>query len=234
MTTSVPPSNGGWEEIALPLTLSPEASPASPSPSPVSGAPRKTSGGSGRQRTWSFATYDPDTRSWRTSRVSLDGEWETYSQTWPQSGMTRNGTAFPRPRSARFTDATASSSLPTPTASEGGTNRSPSPNALIRPTLSQMARKASWPTPRATDGERGGRGDLLAAIRTGRSSRRRDWRLLPTPLAKDGARGGLSIAAQHRREAKSQTGLSLPEELGGPLNPTWVEWLMGFPPGWTD
>ena len=21
---------------------------------------------------------------------------------------------------------------------------------------------------------------------------------------------------------------------GGQLNPTWVEWLMGFPPGWTD
>ncbi len=20
----------------------------------------------------------------------------------------------------------------------------------------------------------------------------------------------------------------------GQLNPTWVEWLMGFPPGWTD
>ena len=21
---------------------------------------------------------------------------------------------------------------------------------------------------------------------------------------------------------------------GGPLNPTWVEWLMGWPLGWTD
>jgi DNA (cytosine-5)-methyltransferase 1 len=21
---------------------------------------------------------------------------------------------------------------------------------------------------------------------------------------------------------------------GGALNPTWVEWLMGFPDGWTD
>jgi hypothetical protein len=25
-----------------------------------------------------------------------------------------------------------------------------------------------------------------------------------------------------------------PEELNGALNPTWVEWLMGFPLGWTD
>jgi len=22
--------------------------------------------------------------------------------------------------------------------------------------------------------------------------------------------------------------------IGGKVNPAWVEWLMGFPPGWTD
>jgi hypothetical protein len=25
-----------------------------------------------------------------------------------------------------------------------------------------------------------------------------------------------------------------PEEIGGPLNPEWVEWFMGWPIGWTD
>jgi hypothetical protein len=25
-----------------------------------------------------------------------------------------------------------------------------------------------------------------------------------------------------------------PSAIGGKLNPTWVEWLMGFPLGWTD
>ena len=25
-----------------------------------------------------------------------------------------------------------------------------------------------------------------------------------------------------------------PSTIGGKLNPTWVEWLMGFPAGWTD
>jgi hypothetical protein len=25
-----------------------------------------------------------------------------------------------------------------------------------------------------------------------------------------------------------------PSAIGGKLNPTWVEWLMGFPIGWTD
>jgi DNA (cytosine-5)-methyltransferase 1 len=27
---------------------------------------------------------------------------------------------------------------------------------------------------------------------------------------------------------------SLPREVGGALNPTWVEWLMGWPLAWTD
>jgi hypothetical protein len=27
---------------------------------------------------------------------------------------------------------------------------------------------------------------------------------------------------------------SEPEMSGGKLNPTWIEWLMGFPPGWSD
>lgn len=29
-------------------------------------------------------------------------------------------------------------------------------------------------------------------------------------------------------------GLDLATSVGGQLNPTWVEWLMGFPLGWTD
>ncbi|MFA5165395.1 MAG: hypothetical protein WC481_07520 [Candidatus Omnitrophota bacterium] len=30
------------------------------------------------------------------------------------------------------------------------------------------------------------------------------------------------------------TGKPKAEETGGQLNPTWVEWLMGYPLGWTD
>jgi len=29
-------------------------------------------------------------------------------------------------------------------------------------------------------------------------------------------------------------GRDIKQKHGGQLNPTWVEWLMGFPPGWTD
>ena len=48
-------------------------------------------------------------------------------------------------------------------------------------------------------------------------------KLFTTPCAADaqGTHGG----ANHR---------SLRTDVAGQLNPTWVEWLMGFPPGWTD
>ena len=48
-------------------------------------------------------------------------------------------------------------------------------------------------------------------------------KLFTTPCAADaqGTHGG----DNHR---------SLRTDVAGQLNPTWVEWLMGFPPGWTD
>jgi hypothetical protein len=38
-----------------------------------------------------------------------------------------------------------------------------------------------------------------------------------------------SLGAIARREALAES-----PESGGQLNPTWVEWLMGWPLGWTD
>lgn len=40
--------------------------------------------------------------------------------------------------------------------------------------------------------------------------------------------------AMERRMRNSRTGISINEALGGPANPEWIEWLMGFPTGWTD
>jgi hypothetical protein len=45
-----------------------------------------------------FARYDLDTCLWRTSRVSLFGEWEEYSETWPPSGSMQNGRCYRRVR----------------------------------------------------------------------------------------------------------------------------------------
>jgi hypothetical protein len=46
----------------------------------------------------------------------------------------------------------------------------------------------------------------------------------PTMTARDATRGA----------GWDGPGRPLSETVGGPVNPTWAEWLMGFPAGWTD
>ena len=77
--------------------------------------------------------------------------------------------------------------------------------------------------------------------------------LLPTPCARDwkdsqtaGNRKspGLGVVAHwptpvaddtsHRKAKYAQGGTALSTKAGGSLNPMWVEWLMGWPLGWTD
>lgn len=91
-----------------------------------------------------------------------------------------------------------------------------------------------WPTPTASMGEHGGlvtpakareRGTLVEAVSA---------RIFPTPMARDSQRGAATAETMQRRALKTNTGPTLSDHLGGPLNPDWVEWLMGFPIGWTD
>ena len=48
------------------------------------------------------------------------------------------------------------------------------------------------------------------------------------------ARDWKSSKGKTQTERWRSAGPSLAEVSGGSLNPTWVEWLMGFPVGWTD
>ena len=68
-------------------------------------------------------------------------------------------------------------------------------------------------------------------------------RFWPTPAAVDykGARKPETIAATGRNPETNSlrdcVEFTNPAPLGKPagsLNPTWVEWLMGYPEGWTD
>ena len=77
-----------------------------------------------------------------------------------------------------------------------------------------------WPTPKARDW-RGASGrenrqspDLNVAVK-----------MFPTPKAQNCRGNG---------ERHGEGGPSLDVVVGGQLNPEWVEWLMGFPIGWTE
>lgn len=204
----------------------------------------------------SFAHYDPLTHSLKTAQCSLFEDLTLSSVTLPRSGSMRNGRLYPRPTLALRISVSGSGYWPTPRAS-------PNENRQTKPTPSQMAGKHGkslcaevnarmWPTIRATDGDRGGRGDLIQAIRGNPNSHYRLWQ---TPVADDAmdrekgkwnSRGEPKLSAQvklwptptvcgnhNRKGASKHSGDGLATVAGGSLNPTWVEWLMGWPTEWT-
>ena len=89
-----------------------------------------------------------------------------------------------------------------------------------------------WPTPRANEYK-----DVLQSVPP---SRKKDPgkcnltqavamdQMLATPCARDYRTG------QRKRYENKARANNLNDQIGGQLNPTWVEWLMGFPIGWTD
>lgn len=84
------------------------------------------------------------------------------------------------------------------------------------------------PTPAARDWKdtgagRMGRRQLPAALAAGR------W---PTPKAS--ASGPDYARARRARSGTDDLATAVARTAQGPLNPEWVEWLMGFPLGWTD
>jgi DNA (cytosine-5)-methyltransferase 1 len=59
-------------------------------------------------------------------------------------------------------------------------------------------------------------------------------RMWPTPTAQDNRdRGGPSSPSIQRRAAIGKS-IELSMCVDGSLNPTWVEWLMGFPKDWLE
>jgi len=82
---------------------------------------------------------------------------------------------------------------------------------------------SSLPTPRKQEPGRTtvGYGRGLAELIEGREQ-------LPTVTARDWRSGKASEATMQRNSRP------LSEKVGGLLNPPWVEWLMGWPIGWTE
>lgn len=70
-----------------------------------------------------IARWNPRRMVWETDELDLFSELsEPYSETFPTSGMTRNGRLLPLPTSGAATDENGSSSsplLPTPSVADG-------------------------------------------------------------------------------------------------------------------
>lgn len=161
----------------------------------------------------SFAKFNPQSCSWKIRQLLLFEDLEPSLEIWPKWGLMQNGECWELPmpsglKELRFLITSAfdaSSRLPTPTVC-GNYNR-------------KGASKTS--------------GDGLATV----------LRLLPTPTASDNrirmppkrphytAKGTLRHLNPQGIESQARLCQQITD--GGPMNPEWVEWFMGWPIGMT-
>jgi hypothetical protein len=241
-------------------TSSAGAFPASPTALPARSRAPRTRAGSGPSSQESLRFSAPAPCSSRTCQGCGRADCVTCWPTLPVSGSMRSGVCSPRPRSVLPTDATDSSSWPTPLARDWKGCRDLDRRPAGDDSLPERVARSMWPTPRAERAGRtvktypgtvsgtsharqanGGHGDLEEEV--ARTMARR-W---PTPTAGDGRSSG----SRNLPGSKAKPGVSLTDAAtrgtstvsrqaptasgsGMVLNPRFVECLMGFPDGWTD
>ncbi len=125
-------------------------------------------------------------------------------------GMTPGGACWELGTLVRHISESASGYWPTPAARNYGTNHGGGAGRTgkVEPSLETMARKGMWPTPTAGDSKSSGSRNTATSK----------------------AHPGISLTDAVRGDK----GRGRKTKVGGQLNPTWVEWLMGWPLGWTD
>ena len=164
--------------------------------------------GCGRTCPESLAKSDPASRSWKTAQCSLLAGLDEFSETWPRWGTMRNGVCWERTTAEPRTDEIESGLWPTPSS-----NKQTASGDLVN------ADGSPWDgisKPHSAKTGKPVQTALLDAVRR--------W---PTPTCRDWKSG---TGAQER----PGHALPLSSAIGGQLNPPWVEWLMGWPIGWTD
>ena len=196
-----------------------------------------------------LGTFDPDMPSLKTSQTCLleTGEigLSEFYGTFPRSGTMRSGTVYQLPQLAPTTTEIGSGLWRTPASANGSQGpKSKEFYEHCRKTgqstitlVDEVRHTPSYlPTPTAVEYGRNKSLGPNAKERHSLSSMARH-NLWPTPAARDykGARKPETMAKTGRNPETN----SLPDSVefkgeSGRLNPTWVEWLMGFPLGHTD
>ena len=180
---------------------------ASPTLSRGNGKVRGIQGICGESVSAPFAWYDPDTPYLRTSQASL-------FQTGGDSSI-ECCTVWPR----------------------SGMMRNGQLYRLHRSALPTGGKGSGlWPTPVANDDNKSPEAHMAMKARMKGGPRKKptslnvmvkgvERQMWPTPNANDAKNNGPRL---------HPTQIQLCQIAGGALNPTWVEWLMGYPLGWTD
>ena len=221
------------------LTLFPADSHASPSPWLESKRAKGMIDTSGRrcsELSPSCARVALSVRTFLESSRLPPGRW---SRIWSVLAITSSCLILRLRLSERGTDdqgysSPASQMWPTPTRMDYAKERmrSTQQKAGSRRSLDLPSAVRLWPTPRTNEYK-----DVLQSVPP---SRQKDLgkcnltqavamdQMLATPCARDYRTG------QRKRYENKDRANNLNDQIGGQLNSMWVEWLMGFPQGWTD
>ena len=174
----------------------------------------------------SFVKYCHNTSLWRTLQCSLLEGLDVFSETWPRWGIMQHGVCWERTTLVHHTRETGSGSwLATPTATA---------NQLAPSMMKHPGCRAYLPTPTASPSGYNRSASPNAKLRPslGYMAKHNKW---PTPTASEHAAGTPDGKMQKMLGNHPLIRGTTPEEWqSGTLNPDWVEWLMGWPIGWTD
>lgn len=195
---------------------------ASPSPLPEEAKEKVTTETSGPKPSKSFARYDHDSASWKMSEdFSRRATSKKSSKTWIKAGIMLDGVCYRQPNWERRISEIGSGLWPSPKSSPRGD----CPSERERRSPSLEAAVNMWPTPTVSGnhnrkGASKNSGDGLATAANFATPQARDYRAGETGRWKDSKKGYRSR--------------NLNDQLGGKLNPAFVEWLMGWPLQWTS
>jgi hypothetical protein len=159
-------------------------------------------------RGW-LAKYDHNSSLWRTAQCLLLEDLNESLVTLPKSGMTRNGLLWERQMLEQTIKETASGFWATPT------------------TMDKLPPKSEKALNREATVARPGR--TKPANLRDQVSNMQNW---PSPKSRDW-KDGTSQGTMNRQSPDLGKVVGQSKETGS-LNPMWVEWLMGWPLGWTD
>lgn len=104
----------------------------------------------------SSARYDRDSCSWRTSQLSLLGDSELYSETWPRWGLMHGGEFWALSTPAHLTSGSGFGYWPTPRASAAGSDFAKLDRSKTGISLQTAVRM--FPTPTTQDAKNNGGG----------------------------------------------------------------------------
>lgn len=219
------------------LTLFQGASPASHSPLPGSSEAKKMTVTSGQKCLESYGSCGPI--GLLEKMLLGSSKWHSTQRylTWKKKDTPQGHLYFQLAVSVPHIKDTGSQSWPTPNAGMRGDCSSE--RARKSPDLEASVKmREMFATPQARDYRTGQSGRWID--KEHRSRNLNDQiAMFPTPTTGAGLCAGTGNFQQLKKLEQNgiiteQEQKSMSQGNGGKLNPMWVEWLMGFPLGWTD